>query len=395
MQLQSNSSHQLSAVLQTVAKNISAKNALAILSNVLLSQREDGKFIFTASNSTSQIAIPAPLTLVEGKFSGQVALSANDLVSYLSTLPDCVVNLSFDDAAHSMRIDYSYTTGSNEKAGNFAVPYLDGGEFPLLHGIEGDHRTIDLPVPLFLDAVAQAKVFSANDDLRIVLNSLCIDVEEDFSQCKLVSTDGHSLIKFTHTNTPATGGSDFYRGGVPGQSMIPKTVFPVLTAFSGCETVRIESTDDTICISSGDIVFITKAIEGRFPNYEAIIPKNSAYRICVSKKEILSVLKRVAICASKATNMVVLKKDGIFLTITANDIDFATSACDQVFITDGECPDGFRIAFKAQNLSNVISAINGETVRMNMESPVQACVITADEPSPIIHTLIMPMMIQD
>jgi len=395
MQLQSPSSRALSDALQTAAKCIGSKNSISILDNVLLSRRADGQFLFTAATQDSQLTIPAPLNLLDGKFEAPVALPVNGIISYLSTLPDCVVNLTLGDN-HSLTLDYCTGNDDRVKKGKVSLAYLDGNEFPKVSGIDSDNKLhICLPASVILPAIEQAKIFSATDELRLVMNTLCIHVSDDTSECYLVSTDGHSLIKITHTNNPATGGSDFFRGGSPAKMLVHNRFFKTISAFSACESIDILTDGNTIIFSSNDIEFICKAVEGNYPNYNSVIPKNNPFFITVNKKELLNVIKRVSLFGSDATKLVKIQKEGMFLNVSAQDIDFSTYAEDQALIINSECNDGLTIGFHSQKLSNVLNAINTNDVRINLSEPSRPAVITPDDPNPLVMTLAMPMLLNE
>lgn len=395
MQLQSKSSRALSAVCQTAAKCTNSKNALAILDCILLTRREDGQFLFTTSTSDSQLTIPAPLSLIDGKYTEPLALPVSGIISYLATLPDCTVNITFND---NKTLTLDYCTGSDDKVktGKVSLPYFDGKEFPIISGFTEEKSThITLPSSLFMKAVKQAKIFSAQDELRPVLNSLCVDISDDLSQCMLVSTNGHTLIKFTHSNDPKNGGSNFYRSGHPCKINIHNSYFRSITAFAGCEDIDIEFDGNFIRISSGDSVFVCKAIEGGFPNYNSVIPKNNPSFICFDKKEMLSVIKRVSIFGSESSKLIKLQKDGLFVTLKAENVDFSTYAEDQVVLLDSQCREDFVIGFNSLYFANIIGAINSDIVRMQMNEVTSPCIFTSDTPSPTVLTLCMPTLFSD
>ena len=133
------------------------------------------------------------------------------------------------------------------------------------------------------------------------------------------------LVKMTHSNDPAKGGSDFFRGGQPGKTLIHRSYFRTLSAFDGSEDITIENDGHTIRFTSGETELICKQVEGRFPNYNAVIPKNNPFFVVFDKKEMLDILRRVSLFSSNASNLVEIKKNGMFLTVSASDEDFAVS----------------------------------------------------------------------
>ena len=269
-----------------------------------------------------------------------------------------------------------------------------GDEYPNLVQPDGEQSSvITLPMSLFNAVVDNADKFAVNDELRPQLSCLCIDVAEDRSEVVFVGTNGQTLVKMTHSNDPAKGGSDFFRGGQPGKTLIHRSYFRTISAFDGSEDITIENDGHTIRFTSGETELICKQVEGRYPNYNAVIPKNNPFYVVFDKKEMLDILRRVSLFSSNASNLVEIKKNGIFLTVSANDEDFAVSGEDQVCIADAQCDDGFRIGLNSTAFQKCINPIPSDTIRMQLLDPTRAVVIAANEPAPKVLTLCMPMIL--
>ena len=398
MKIQAQSSLLLRQALQKAAKCIDSKSTIAILSNVLLTQRkEDGKFFFVSATTDSELIIPAPLSIVEGSFNEDVVLSITSLLSLLSTLPaDCVVTMDLSqDKNRSMNIEYCTQNGENVKKGNVSLVYFSAESFPRATQPDDASLHISLPMATFSNVLAHAGKFVGNSELRPIMNCLCIDVAEDRSEVIFVASDGHVLIKLIHTNNPETGGSNFFRSGTPGKILVYSCFFKTLSVFDGCEDIDIEANESMVRFTAGDITFVCKKAEGQYPNYNSVIPRNNPYKVTVDKRELANVVKRVALFSSESSNLIVLKKDGMFLDISAQDLDFNMSANDQVLITDGTCPEGHSIGFKASSLLDVLAPIPSDTVTLHLSDPSRAGVVTANESSPRALTLLMPMILND
>mgnify|MGYP003489258092 CR=1 FL=1 len=398
MKIQAQSSLLLRQALQKAAKCIDSKSTIAILSNVLLTQRkEDGKFFFVSATTDSELIIPAPLSIVEGSFNEDVVLSITSLLSLLSTLPaDCVVTMDLSqDKNRSMNIEYCTQNGENVKKGNVSLVYFSAESFPRATQPDDASLHISLPMATFSNVLAHAGKFVGNSELRPIMNCLCIDVAEDRSEVIFVASDGHVLIKLIHTNNPDTGGSNFFRSGTPGKILVYSCFFKTLSVFDGCEDIDIEANESMVRFTAGDITFVCKKAEGQYPNYNSVIPRNNPYKVTVDKRELASVVKRVALFSSESSNLIVLKKDGMFLDISAQDLDFNMSANDQVLITEGTCPEGHSIGFKASSLLDVLAPIPSDTVTLHLSDPSHAGVVTANESSPRALTLLMPMILND
>ena len=398
MKIQAQSSLLLRQALQKAAKCIDSKTAIAILSNVLLTQRkDDGKFFFVSATTDSELIIPAPLTIVEGSFKEDVVLPITSLLSLLSTLPaDCVVTMDLSqDKDHCLNIEYCTQNGENVKKGNVSLVYFSAEAFPRAAQPDNASLHISLPMATFSNVLSHAGKFVSDSDLRPVMRCLCIDVAEDRSEVIFVASNGHVLIKLIHTNNPDTGGSNFFRSGTPGKILVYSCFFKTLSVFDGCEDIDIEANESMVRFTAGDITFVCKKAEGQYPNYNSVIPRNNPYVITVDKRELANVVKRVALFSSESSNLIVLKKDGMFLDVSAQDLDFNMSANDQVLITDGTCPEGHSIGFKASSLLDVLAPIPSDTVTLHLSDPSRAGVVTANESSPRALTLLMPMILND
>ena len=398
MKIQAQSSLLLRQALQKAAKCIDSKTAIAILSNVLLTQRkDDGKFFFVSATTDSELIIPAPITIVEGSFKEDVVLPITSLLSLLSTLPaDCVVTMDLSqDKERSMNIEYCTQNGENVKKGNVSLVYFSAEAFPRAAQPDNASLHISLPMATFSNVLSHAGKFVSDSDLRPVMRCLCIDVAEDRSEVIFVASNGHVLIKLIHTNNPETGGSNFFRSGTPGKILVYSCFFKTLSVFDGCEDIDIEANESMVRFTAGDITFVCKKAEGQYPNYNSVIPRNNPHKITVDKRELANVVKRVALFSSESSNLIVLKKDGMFLDVSAQDLDFNMSANDQVLITEGTCPEGHSIGFKASSLLDVLAPIPSDTVTLHLSDPSHAGVVTANESSPRALTLLMPMILND
>lgn len=398
MKIQAQSSLLLRQALQKAAKCIDSKSSVAILANVLLTQRkEDGKFFFVSATTDSELIIPAPLTIVEGSFKEDAVLPITSLLSLLSTLPaDCVVTMDLSqDKERNMNIEYCTQNGENVKKGNVSLVYFSAEAFPRAAQPDNASLHISLPMTTFSNVLSHAGKFVFDSDLRPVMRCLCIDVAEDRSEVILVASNGHVLIKLIHTNNPYTGGSNFFRSGTPGKILVYSSFFKTFSAFDGEEDIDIEANESMVRFTAGDITFVCKKAEGQYPNYNSVIPKNNPYTVVVDKRELASVVKRVALFASESSNLIVLKKDGMFLDITAQDLDFSMAANDQVLINDSTCPEGHSIGFKASSLLDVLAPIPDDSICLHLSDSSRAAVITANESSPRALTLLMPMLIND
>lgn len=392
MKLQAQSSKALHTALCKASKCIASKNPLAILDNVLLTCKGENNFYFISASSSSQLTIPAPLTLFEGTFEDPVALPIKTFIPFLATLPDCTLSMIFDKDSNTIALTYCTDSNGNTKEGKASIPFLDGTEFPMLIEPKGDTTKLVLPVPFFNEVLAHSANFTSKDELRPQMNCLCMDVLEDRSTINFVATDGQTLIRTTYSNDPANGGSEFFKGGKPGRLLLPSMSFRTMSVFDGCEVVEIESDTHTLKFTADDIELICKSIDKIYPNYASVIPMGNPFYISFNKKEMIEIIKRVSIFGDKNHNRLMLTKNGMFIDVSAKDVDYSTAADDQVFIIDSQCDEQFRICVNAGRIEDSLNAIDSDNVRMQLSEPNRAILITADDPAPKVLTLCMPML---
>lgn len=392
MKLQAQSSKVLLLALSKSEKCIGSKNTIVILDNVLLTRKGE-KFFLISSTTDSQLTIPAPLTICSGKFDRDIVLPIKILSALLSTLPDCVVTFDIPDNGQSFTVEYCTSIEGNVKLGKAQMYFFPGDDFPQMVQPKAEQSTIvTLPISLFRSVVDTADKFVLADEFRPTLSSLCIDVAEDRSEIVFVGTNGHILVKVRHSNDPTKGGSDFFRSGTPCKTLIHRNYFRTLSAFDGSEDITIENNGHTIRFTSDETELICKHMECKYPNYNAVIPKSNPFYVVFDKKEMLDILRRVSLFSSNSSNLVEMKKNNIFLTISARDADLAISGEDQVCIACAQCDDNFRIVLKSTFFQSCIKSIPSDTIRMQLFDASHAVVLTADEPAPKVLSLCMPML---
>lgn len=394
MKLQAKSSQSLNNAFQKALKCMAAKPSIAIFENVLLYQNEHGDFYLMSSTGDACLSLPVPFTLVGGNFSSPVALPVKDIVSLLSSLPDCPVTFDIDESSYKLDMDYciSDNKGENTKSGKVSLMCMDGSNFLKMNGVSDDALHISLPAKMFHDYISAASRFISNDITRPQMQCVCIDLAEDFSELFFAASDGSALFRAVHSNDPNHGGSNFYKSGVASKILLHHQYIRVLSVFGGCSDVDVACDGNHIVVKSDDVEFICKVTENRFPNYNAIIPKGCPFVVSFDKKEFLSVVKRVSLFGSKDDGRISFSKDGMFLNVSADNFDYSQSIKDQVVVADAVCDDGFCIAFNAKKVLTCVESVESDVVCMRMSDPSRPALFHADEPSPRVLTLAMPMI---
>ena len=154
-----------------------------------------------------------------------------------------------------------------------------------------------------------------------------------------------------------------------------------------------------VCLRAGDISFTIRDIEKKYPNYNSVIPKSNPYHVILPVASLLGALKRVQLMASDASNMVKLSKDGMFVNLSAADIDFSKSASENLTLAEVDkpltLPDAFAIGFKAVTLLKLLDNISTDNVRIELSDPAHAMLIKEDAENSVLTELCMPMKLEE
>ena len=200
-----------------------------------------------------------------------------------------------------------------------------------------------------------------------------------------VATDAHKLVRYTRIDSQATGSSSF---------ILPKKPLNLLrTNLNGEEEVQLDYNDSNVVFTFGDMVLICRLIDGKYPNYEAVIPKENPNVLLIDRLQFLSSIKRVSIFANKTTHQIKLKLAGSELSLSAEDIDFANEANER--LTCNYSGEDMEIGFNSRFLMEMLGNIDTTEVRLEMSEPSRAGLLkpAEQEENEDILMLVMPVML--
>lgn len=369
------SSTSLFAQLQAVSKVIAPKNSLQILEDVLF-ELEGNVLTMTASDGETTIRTSIDVENAEGQ--GKVASGAKLLLETLKEFPEQPLTFVIDDQNFSINI-----TSAN---GAYSFVGANGNEYPEMP-LEGEQiGRIELPAEVLLDAINKTIFCTADDDLRPVMNGIFFDLLED--RIVLVATDAHRLVRYTNTSVSAPAPMNFILPKKPAnllKSVLAKEEENVVLVF-GQKNARFEF---------GRTLVVCRQIEGRFPNYNAVIPQNNQNRVTVDRQTLINACKRVAVFANTGTSLLKLAISENSIHISAQDIDFSTSADETIACSYSGTP--MSIGFKAPFLIEILGAITSDEVVLELADPARAGLIlpTENEPNQDLLMLLMPMLLND
>jgi len=366
------SSSQLLKQLQVLGGVINSNNTLPILDNFLFEVSENQLKISASDLETTMSAV----VTIESDTSGSIAISARLLLDTLKTFPDQPLTFKTDS-------DSIIEIISDQ--GKYDMAYFGGDEFPKSVSIPSPSKTI-IPSNILATAISKTIFATGNDDLRPVMSGVFFQFSSQ--NLTFVATDAHKLVKYTRTDVTADKTAEF---------IMPKKPLNLLKGvLSGEEDVTIEYNDANAKFTFENFVLICRLIDGKYPNYEAVIPKENPNKLTVDRASFQNSVRRVSIFSSKTTHQIRLKMAGTELNISAEDIDFSNKA-DERLNCDYQ-GDDMQIGFNSRFLSEMLSNLSSNEVLIEMSLPNRAGILTpidGTDEGEQITMLVMPVMLNN
>jgi DNA polymerase III subunit beta len=369
------SSSELLGHLQAISRVISSKNTLPILDNFLFNLSGNDLEI-TASDLESTLITKMKLENTDGD--GTIALPARIL---LDTLKEFSVQpLTFDINMETMAVVIS------SENGKFNVVGQNGIDFPALPAIKKDKKfSFAINADVLLAGIAKTLFATADDELRPVMGGIFVEASTD--KITFVASDAHKLVRYARTDAHADDNSSFILPKKPAsllKNILPKEEGQVMVDFDDKNAFFTLSNYKVVC----------RLVEGNYPNYNSVIPKNNPRKITIDRVEFFNTLKRVSVFSNQASNLVKLQLKGNQVMVSAQDIDFSISAYERI-----KCQyegDEIEIGFKSVFLLEILSNIGSQDVMIELADPTRAGLflpVISDNESEDLLMLLMPMMI--
>ncbi len=358
--------------LQTVSGVLASNNTLPILDNFLFEIDKDSLTISASDLETTMITHLS----VKAEEKGAIAVPARIVLDYLKTLPEQPLTFTIDEASLGIEISSSY--GKSKVAG------FSADEFPRNPEMD-DASSVTIPSDVISEAIHKTIFATGNDDLRPVMSGIFCEFSKD--GLRFVATDAHKLVRYTRTDSKADKNSTF---------IIPKKPLNLLKGALGntASDVQMEFNDTNVKISFDDTVMIARLIDGKYPNYEAVIPKDNPNKMLVERTALLGSIRRVSIFSNKTTHQVRLRIGGSELSVSAEDLDFANEANER--LTCSYEGDDMEIGFNSRFLIDMLNNLDTADVQLQLSAPNRAGILVpmgSDNEGEDILMLVMPVML--
>ena len=369
------SSTALGSRLLTLSRVINSKNSLPIVDCFLFSVH-DGQLTVTASDSENVMRGTLNLENCEGE--GDFAVNNHTILDAVKELPEQPLSLDVDMG--EMKIYITYQNGS------YNFPILNADEYPKAQTVSENATTITIDAGILSDNVNRSLFATAQDELRPVMNGIYFDLQAD--SLAIVASDGHKLVRNKNF---------MIKSDIPASFILPKKpatlLKNVLSKDGGDVVIRFDDRSADISFAEGNLS--CRLIEGKYPNYNSVIPQDNPNQVTIDRKSLIGALRRVLPFASDSSQLIRFHVAAGLLELRAEDIDFATSAKESVTCEYGGNP--MDIGFKGSSMLEILNNLESEDVTIQLADPSRAGIIIpgVQPENEDILMLIMPMLLND
>lgn len=343
------SSSELQKALQTVSGVISNSQSRPILENFLFEIEKERLKITASDGETTLITSLEVKSDVEGK----IAVPAKIFQEFVKTYGDQPLTLSVKDAEDG---NGKLLEILDEKD-NFAVALDHAEDYPEIPEFDAA-QSVTISAGILSEALNNTLFATSNDSLRPVMTGVLFQFKED--ETNFVSTDSHRLVVYKRTDL---------MNAEPVEFIMPKkplAIFKSILASSN-EEVAIEFNENMAKFTFGDNIWICRLIDGKYPNYSAVIPKENPNVLTINRSLLLNSIRRASIMSNKSTNQVRFKLSGNILHLHAEDTEFANKA-DMQIPCDYNGED-INIGFSSKFLTEMLSVLSADDITMKMSQP--------------------------
>ena len=366
------SSTALSSKLSALSRVINSKNALPILGDFVFEIKENVLYL-TASDSEN--VMKTQLDLTESDGNSRFAIANHDLLEAVKGFSEQPITFEVNQEQNIVRISY--------QNGLFSLPIENADEFPMAQSVSENANTITLPNAILAENINRSIFATAQDELRPVMNGIYFDLTPDC--LAVVASDGHKLVR----NKVFTIKSE-----QPAAFILPKKPANLLRNLLGKDggDVTIRFDERNAEVNYGDGTIQCRLIEGRYTNYNSVIPQSNPNELRVG---LLAALRRVQPFANDSSNLIRFHVEDSTLQLDAEDYDFSKTATERMSCEyNGQT---MSIGFKGSSFIEVLSNFDCPDVIIQLADPSRAgLVLPSEQPeNQDVLMLMMPMLIND
>ena len=365
-------SKQLFSNLSVLSKVINSKNTISILDNFLFTL--DGDHI-TVMASDQETTMTARMEVFDAEGEGSFAVNVKNMLELLKELADQPVTFNVDD--ERFEINLEYLNGHSNFVG------IDGAEFPQKDDPKGNVTAMKLPIGDVRKGIERTIFAVGTEEIRRIMMGIYWDIKPE--SITFVASDTHKLVRYRNEKL---------QSGVTTSFILPTKPASILNNILAKSEgdVAMVIDEKSASFTTDNFSLTCRFINGRYPNYESVIPKNNPYEMLVDRQMLLNAVRRVSVFASVG-GLVKLDLKEIEVKINTQDVDFSTWA-EEVIPCDYKGQD-MVIGFNDAKVIEILNNLQCDNVKLTLSDPSRAGVFIPEknEDGEDLLILLMPMMI--
>ncbi len=357
---------ELADALSVVGRALSSRSTLPILSGILVSADASGEVTLQATDL--EVSVKETLSLAGVEKEGAAVLPGKLLADIVRSLPEAAVTIDVDKEMAAITCLHS----------SFALRILPHEDFPKFPQVESD-TMVSIPAGIVKETIKHVSKAVSRDETRPVLTGILLTI--DGPQLKMVATDSYRLaVKETEIEGGSSEGLEV---------VIPaKVLDEVARVSAGTEDISLGVAENQIVFSFGRTVFVTRRIDGSFPNYRQLIPKESETKVTMAREELTAAVKRVSILAQHNTPLrMSVRTEDQTLSLSATSHEVGDASEDLMVAVEGS---DVEIAFNHIFLLDGLAAAEGDDIAIDVVSPLKPGVLTSPTDDGFLY-LLMPV----
>ncbi len=368
------SSTALYSRLAAASKVMTAKNSMAIL-DCFLFDIKNGKVTITASDGEKYFTTSVPL--VDSDNNAQFCITAKTIMDSMKELAEQPLTFEYNPESHELQ--------GQHQTGVFSLMTFDASTYPALQPISDQYTKLELPADVLLTGINRCLFATANDEIRVVMTGIYLDVHtEDIT---FAGTDGRKLVRYINREV---------NPGIETNLILPKKVAGILkNVLTKGTNITINFDNEKGLIHAEDFDMYFRLVEGRYPNYNGVIPENNPFVATVDRGSLISALKRISVFCNQSSGLMKLHLENNQMRLTGEDNDFATRAEENLMCEYSNDP--ISIGFSCIFLIEIANIMEGDALTIQLADPSRPGVVVPAEQSEKEETLmlLMPMMLND
>ena len=369
------SSTALASRLSALSKVFNNKNTMPILDCYLFDVKGN---TLTITASDSENVMTTQLQADEADSEGTFAVNYRTILDAVRELPEQPLTLDVDMSSFAVKVIYLN--------GMYNFTAQRGDEFPRLQPLHDGATSIIIDSKTLVNDISHSIFATANEELRPVMNGIYFDLNQE--GLAIVASDGHKLVRTRNKNIKTENPMSFI---LPKK---PATLLKnVLTKSEDEVIIRFDDRNANISYADGSLT--CRLIEGRYPNYNSVIPQDNPNQLTMDRMVMIGVIRRVLPFASDSSQQIRLHIEAGKAVISSEDIEFYTSATEEIICDyTGATMD---IGFKGTTLMEILTNLDCEEVTLEFADPSRPCLIlpTQQPENEDLLMLIMPMLLND